>query len=250
MDYITFCVIHHSDNNNYTQLLLNCVDSIRLIYPNNKIIITHTSTSHIPESIKKDLNIYIQITPKDGCSIYGGIYNFIQLKLTNYMILIHDSMVLTGKIPEDIVTHKFIPIWHFQGCQFFNLYSTKVTEMINNSNLNSTEIQAAHQYYELPNDQFFGCFGPVFGCTLDVAIDIWNISCENINNLSKFIGRLSLESSERYLAILSNIKGWIKSPSLCGNYTTINYTPTLTLPQILNLHKHQIFVKMIVLRQF
>ena len=197
MDKLIFCIAHHSDSNVHTELLSNCIMSIREYYPFNKIIIVKTSTSNIPYSILDD-NIYVYNKYNDNTFIIGVLPTILDiLKEGDNYILIHDSMYLINKLPSNILYNEFYSLWNFD--KDFNFTEVEFNELLDLINIEYPE--KLREIYKKYGILWRGCFGPAFGGNYNFLKKLETIL--NIeDNQNYYIGRNKLLLSERFIPVI------------------------------------------------
>lgn len=212
MENIVFYIAHHSTIQKHKDMLILCVNSIRKIYPYNKIIVCRTSTSDIPSEISTEVEFII--TPLDGSHIYGAIKIICENIHENY-ILLHDGMILRKELPDEILTKKFYYLWHFDFC---HIDQNQLTLDEINRNLIDTDI-LTHRYYKEFCITWYGLFGPAFGGNLSSLRIFWKSL--NISDLNCIKSRGHIMSAERYFSVVATQLGIYEpfsfGPSLNGN---------------------------------
>lgn len=248
MDALTFIIAHHSTNDSHINLLVRCIESIRLLYNKNKIIISKTSTSIIPNDIlSKYDNIIVKNIMKDGLHIYGAIEILINIEDINNFIILHDSMVLLNKLPNDILNKRFYFLWHFDKFKEDLSY----TQLIDYLNDTVFEMSSKNEIIKNYNNMFaiswFGLFGPAFGGSIDNLRQLWNVLNINQDNCDKYLNRTGIIAAERYISLICNKLGIIdtfeKSYSLNGlihsqPYAFNNSLQNLSLEVIIKNYKN------------
>jgi len=91
MEYITFCIPYYGKELVHTELLRRSIESIRLYYPTNPILVCKTSDSHLPEDLS---GVEVYSTFVDGSHIYGAIELLTRVCKTKHFLICHDSIDL------------------------------------------------------------------------------------------------------------------------------------------------------------
>lgn len=219
---ITFCIIHHATHPNHLKLLDKCIESIRMFYTDNEIIVCKTSISKLvdaerykqkikltagrirflqeqPKVNNEIKNVSMITSPLDGTTVIGAIDICVRHCRTSNFILIHDSMFILKRIPEDIFTNNIFPLWCFTDEFTYEFYDFK--EFIINSNFDDTDTINFTDSTITAKRAGYGVFGGVFGGdlkTLTFIHEKLNFS----NNLDKFVGHYNLQKLERFFGVL------------------------------------------------
>jgi len=218
MNNILFCIIHHSNSNKDTEMLEQCIQSIRRFYTNNDILIIKTSTSIIPDSFTK-YNIKV-INKKDDNSFLIGAYQVLIDMPHKHYILLHDSMFLLKKLTSEILYKRFYTLWYFKGPFDFPIKIYKQYYIW--SNLNSDlKAKMNDLYYNKFAIDWLGVFGGCSGGQINYLKQIMEaININDINN-ALFYGNTMAQTFERYIGLIAKTLDiydtFTNSPALNGN---------------------------------
>jgi hypothetical protein len=207
MDSLLFCVMHHSTCSFHTEVFDMCISSIKKHYPKNKILVCYTSTSVIPDHMKKYTNVVYQSTPMDGAHIYSAMSMLIQIdsdmtKVENY-ILLHDSMILLKPLPNDILDKRFYYLWHFDALYY--QFSDKVIHLICNTKFTYAEqCELLEKYNNEAGITWSGMFGPAFGGKISILKELWGKLNIDHDKLKNYVGKEYIMMAERYLAVIAS----------------------------------------------
>jgi len=197
MDDLVFVVVHHSTSTLYTDIFIRCLESIRRLYPTNRISVCKTSTTTIDESIQSKYNIDIKNTICDGSSIYGGICHIINESISHF-ILMHDSMVLLKKLPSDILYKTIYPLWYFTTDR--ENHQESIYNHLKDVDMNFNEINMILFNY-INYSTWRGYFGACFGGTIETLQKIHTI-LKLDTYIHKYIGRTEGMCAERFIPVL------------------------------------------------
>lgn len=196
MDRLTFVVLHHSTDYFHIMLLENCLKSIRVLYPKNRILVCKTSESILPSTIQEEFCVEIRNTPQDGSTVFGGIYSIVTDPTIDNYVLMHDSIYLLKELPETVLEKSLYYLWHFDGIREDHI--ARFQTFLSFSKFTEQEKQGVLDIYN--NDLTWkSCFGGCLGgsrATLITLADKLNI----VDNIHAFSYTPDIMCFERYLA--------------------------------------------------
>lgn len=142
MKELGFIVLRHVNNELTNKYWIECIDSIRRYYPENKIIIIDDDSDYRCITDKRLYNTTIIRSqyPKRGELL--PYYYYLRNKLFDVAVILHDSVFLNKPIDTNVTNYKFL--WDFDNiCEnvedqtkminAFNDY--ELTEFFENKNL-------------------------------------------------------------------------------------------------------------------
>lgn len=106
--YVTTYCISQIDNDR----LIRCIESVRLIYPNNNIVIIDDNSPYQIE-LKIDDNMKIVKSEVNQIGELLPYYHNSKYDTFDQYLTIHDSMVFKKEIPDKYFEYDFVPLWHF-----------------------------------------------------------------------------------------------------------------------------------------
>lgn len=218
MNNILFCIIHHSTSNKDTEMLEQCIQSIRQFYSNNDILIVKTSTSIIPDSFSK-YNIKI-VNKQDDNSVLIGAYQILINMPHKHYIILHDSIFLLKKLTCEVLYKRFYTLWYFNCPFYFPEEIYKKYHLCCNLN-NDLKAKMDDLYYNKFAIEWLGVFGGCTGGQISYLKNIMEaINCNNTNN-TLFYGPIMAQMFERYIGLIAKTLNiydtFTTSPSLNGN---------------------------------
>lgn len=250
MEELTFCVLSHCVNINHLMILKRSLDSIRLFYPNNRVIVIKTSQTGESElenervlmrELRNYKNVEYHNTILDGSHIYGGMYMMSKiLDDEGSYIFMHDSSVLVRELPSEILERGFYPIFNFIG--YKEEHEDNFKELLKYSNLTENERENVLYIYKSKNINYI--FGPMFGGRNKVLKEI--VEKLGINKdefIKRSIGRMNLMCAERYLACSTYVinpeyNKYVLSGNIFEQENKFNGTKSLlSLSEILKITK-------------
>lgn len=210
MEYITFCIPYYGKELVHTELLTRSIESIRLYYPTNPILVCKTSDSHLPEDLS---GVEVYSTFVDGSHIYGAIELLTRVCKTKHFLICHDSMFLMKPLPDSVLHKPLYPLWHFNeyNCYFHDTYIQSLTNaiLIDNKDIFLQKFTESKEWN--------GIFGPAFGGTLETLKILWKILNIQKETIGPYLGRTGLMGAERLIAIVCIYMGLDTKESLNGN---------------------------------
>jgi len=207
MNDFGFIILRHINNSTNNKYYINAYNHIRLLYPENKIIIIDDNSNYNFIDKDYDNNLYNTIIINSEYPSRGELLPYIYYlrnKLFDKAIIIHDSIFIKKKINLDINNYSFL--WEFEHNWDDINDEVRLIKHLNNNE----EILSFYFKKEL----WKGCFGGMMIITYDYLknIDIkYNI--EGLINAIKI--RDNRCSFERVIACLMQIESI--EPSLLGN---------------------------------
>lgn len=216
MDNLVFFIVHHATTQLHTDVLTECVTSIRKFHK-NQIVIIKTSTTNV---VDYGENVSVVNTDLDGSHIFGAMCKIYDYDIENY-IFMHDGMILLKPITHEVIGKRFYYLWDF-NFYAYNL-SNNVLDMLKQTTLSDEDKQIiTERFWKEFRVSWLGLFGPAFGGnmeTLKLLVDTLNIK----NNLEKYTGRNNLMAAEIFLPLIVShlgiIDGFETRMSLNGEYT-------------------------------
>lgn len=240
MDKLVFFIVHHATSQLHSDVLTECISSIRKFH-NNQIIVIKTSTTNV---INYGDNVSIVNTVLDGSHIFGALCKIYEYNINDY-IFMHDGMILLKPITEEVLEKRFYYLWDF-NFYAYNL-SNNVLDMVKNTILSDDEKQIiTERFWKEFRVSWLGLFGPAFGGnmeTLRLLVDTLNIR----GNLELYTGRNNLMAAEIFLPLivthLQIIDGFDDRMSLNGPYTNhplrgVQFSKIDDIKSVINHHKY------------
>jgi hypothetical protein len=218
MNNILFCILHHSKSNKDTELLEQCIQSVRRFYTHNDILIIKTSTSIIPDSFSK-YNIKI-VNKENDNSFYIGAYKEVIKMPHKHYILLHDSIFLLKKLTSEVLYKRFYILWYFNGP--FDFPEELYKQYYSCCNLNEDlKAKMNDLYYNKFAVEWLGVFGACAGGQISYLKQILEaIDCNDTNN-KLFYGPGMAIIFERYIGLIAKTLDiydtFTTSPALNGN---------------------------------
>ena len=203
MTQFGFIMLRHVNSENTNKYWIHCYKCIRKYYPENKILIIDDNSNNnfiTIEKLYKTLIIHTEYPQRGELLPY---YYYLQHKLFDTAIIIHDSVFINKHIDMNVNEYKIL--WGFRH----NWDQIKdETRMINIFN----DLELKH-FYENKH-LWTGCFGSMSIITHDYLVfinDKYNIS----KLLDCVLNRYNRMSFERVIACLLQING--KKETLLGD---------------------------------
>jgi hypothetical protein len=200
---VGFIILRYVNNKQTNQYWIHSYDCIRKLYPENDILIIDDNSNYefITDKILYKTTIIQSEFPRRGELL--PYYYYLQNKLFDSAVIIHDSVFINKKIDLNITNYKIL--WDFEhGCDQIE-DETEMIKLFNNQELLN--------FYN--NKKLWeGCFGCMSIITHDYLTSInnkYNISLL----LDKVLTRYNRCSFERVIAVLLQIDS--KQPTLLGN---------------------------------
>ena len=217
MNNILFCILHHSKSNKDTEMLEQCIQSIRQFYTDNDILIIKTSTSVIPDSFSKYNIKYIN--KADDNSFYIGAYKVLIDMPHKHYILLHDSIFLLKKLTSEILCKRFYTLWYFNFP--FDFPQEIYKQYYSCCNLNDKLKTKMNSLYNKFAVDWLGVFGGCSGGQISYIKQIMEaINCNDTNN-KLFYGPGMGMIFERYIGLIAKTLDiydtFTTSPALNGN---------------------------------
>lgn len=148
-----FIVLRHVNNELTNQFWIKCIYSIRLYYPETKILIIDDNSDYnfINTEHEKLYNLTVIKSEYPGRGELLPYYYYLHNKLFDIAIIIHDSVVVNEPINvNDAKTDKFKILWEFE-----HDWDQIEDETVMINSFNNTELK---EFYE-NKDLWKGCFG-------------------------------------------------------------------------------------------
>ena len=213
-----FIVTRNINNDTDKKYWRECVSSIRKYYKEEKIIVIDDNSSlktDIEKETKEFYNLEIVISEYLGAGEVLGYYYGWKYRPFKKFAVIHDSMFLQGKLPDN-ETIKFL--WHF------DTYLGGGIDAKNDTNV--TFINFCNQQDKLFNlyfnkNEWVGCFGASSLITLDF-VDVLFSKYNFLNCIKNVKVRHDREAMERVFALIVLLENPLlkNNPSLFGNILT------------------------------
>jgi len=194
MKEIGFIILRHVNNEITNQYWIHCYNCIRNFYPENKILIIDDN-SNLKFITKIELyktTIIHSAYPQRGEIL--PYYYYLQNKLFDIAVILHDSVFINKKINFHVETYKMI--WHMNSHVFDQIGDeTKLIKIFNDKDL--------LDFYENKN-LWKGCFGSMCIITYDFLTYI-NNKYDLSKLLPHILNKFNRCSFERVLACLLQI---------------------------------------------
>lgn len=190
MKSIGFIILRHVNNSITNTYWIYCYDSIRKFYPENKIIIIDDNSNYEFITNKELYNTTIIQSEYPGRGELLPYYYFLNNKLFDTAVIIHDSVFINKQIDFSVDKYKFL--WYFEHyCDQID-DERKMIQLFNDKEL--------LHFYE--NKYLWkGCFGAMTIITHDYLVFI-----NNHYKISKLLDcvltRYNRMSFERVIAVL------------------------------------------------
>ena len=187
---IGFIILRHVNNKLTNKYWIHCYECIRKHYPDNKILIIDDNSNYqyITGHVVRNTTIIQGEFPGRGELL--PYYYYLQNKLFDTAVIIHDSVFVNANI--DFRVEKYKIIWGFQHTWDQIEDETKMINVFNDAELLT--------FYK-NKSLWTGCFGGMVVITHDFLKEI-----NNKYNISKLIGvvlnRYNRQSFERIIACL------------------------------------------------
>jgi hypothetical protein len=133
INQIGFIILRHVNNSITNNYWILCYDSIRRLYPENKILIIDDNSNYRYITNKELYNTTIINSefPKRGELL--PYYYYLQNKLFDTAVILHDSVFITKYIDFKVDTYKFL--WHFDHGYDQIEDETKMIKIFNDNEL-------------------------------------------------------------------------------------------------------------------
>lgn len=204
---ITFVILRHIKDDITKDLWLRCHKSIRSIYPFNKIIIIDDNSLYFDYTLPdKNTRIIKSHFPSRGELL--PYFYFLNLKWSDKMVFLHDSMILAQPISPNINNNFF---WYV-GSHKWNK-DNHILELIKYLDNKDSLIEL----YKNTTKWF-----PCFGCTMIInynSLKQMNEKFNFINLINVIKTREQRSAFERVLSLMCFSMGFITldNMSICGN---------------------------------
>jgi hypothetical protein len=199
---IGFIILRHVNNENTNRYWIHCYKCIRKNYPENHIIIIDDNSNYkyiTNEKLYKTVIIHSEY-PKRGELL--PYYYYLQTKLFDTAVIIHDSVFINEYIDFNVDKYKFI--WEFEHmcCQIEDEIQMIIA-------LNNEEL---YNFY-LDRNEWRGCFGAMIIIEYDFLKYI-NDKYDLSKLLKYVLNRYNRCSFERVIACI--LQKEYKKEVLCG----------------------------------
>jgi hypothetical protein len=207
MTQVGFIILRHVTNKLTNKYWINCVNSIRRYYPENKILIIDDNSNYeyITEETLYKTTIINSEYPKRGELL--PYYYYLHNKLFDVAVIIHDSVFINEYIDMSVKKYKFL--WDFR-----HYWDQIEDETIMINVFNDLELK---EFYENKN-LWTGCFGSMSIITHDYLTHI-NNKYDISKLLDYVLNRYNRCSFERVIACLLQKEGNQKIQILLGDIT-------------------------------
>lgn len=207
MTQVGFIILRHVTNKLTNKYWINCVNSIRRYYPENKILIIDDNSNYeyITEETLYKTTIINSEYPKRGELL--SYYYYLHNKLFDVAVIIHDSVFINEYIDMSVKKYKFL--WDFR-----HYWDQIEDETIMINVFNDLELK---EFYENKN-LWTGCFGSMSIITHDYLTHI-NNKYDISKLLDYVLNRYNRCSFERVIACLLQKEGNQKIQILLGDIT-------------------------------
>ena len=205
MTELGFIVLRHVNNETTNQYWIHCYNCIRKYYPENMILIIDDNSNYDFVS-NNELELYkttIVLSEYSGRGELLPYYYYLQYKLFDTAVIIHDSVFINKYIDVNVEKYKFL--WEFEHHWDQIEDETKMINLFNDS-----ELLAFYQDKNL----WKGCFGCMTIITHDYLTHI-NNKYDISKLLDHVLSRYNRSSFERVLACLFQVND--KKETLLGN---------------------------------
>ena len=222
MEDVVFVVLHHASRDVHTNVFHRCLESIRRIYPKNRITVCKTSTTTIKDEIIQKYSIDVKNTICDGSSMWGGICHIIHEKIPRF-IFMHDTVFLLKELPTSILSSDMYPLWYFTTNR--EEHHTSISSHLYDANVDDTTLCSIVEKYDKYAD-WVGYFGGCFGGTYDTLHKLYSF-LQLDTHIEKYKGGPEARCSERFIPVLIKhlgiADGLQNTYSLNGNANIIIY---------------------------
>jgi hypothetical protein len=205
MTELGFIVLRHVNDETTNQYWIHCYNCIRKYYPENEILIIDDNSNYDFVS-NNELELYkttIILSEYRGRGELLPYYYYLQYKLFDTAVIIHDSVFINKCLDTNVEKYKFL--WEFEHHWDQIEDETKMIKLFNDSELLA--------FYE-NKDLWKGCFGCMTIITHDYLTYI-NNKCDISKLLDHVLTRNNRCSFERVLACLLQVNN--KKETLLGN---------------------------------
>ena len=186
-----------------TDMWSHCYDCIRKYYPENKIVIIDDNSDYKLIKSKKLYKTQIIQSEYPGRGELLPYYYYLQNKLFDKAVLLHDSAFINKKIDTNVNNYKFL--WEFEHYWDLPKYETEMIDIYNNLELKT--------FYE-DKSKWKGCFGCMCIITHDYIVYINKKYA--INKLLDYVKtRIKRCAFERVIACI--LQKHSKKETLLGN---------------------------------
>lgn len=197
-DDYTFVILRCVRKEKFSELWINCYNSIRKFHPNNKIVIIDNNSNYkYIKNIQLE-NVELIQHNKQKCGEILPFYYFLKKKWSKYIIYFQDSMYLNRPLCADkLNVENFKFFWHFyQGVHDNKKVIThQINQLTNNEEL-----------HKLLKDRknWFGSFG--LSCTMSLQFLEFIEKKHNFTNLVNYTNcREDRKGLERVLGLLCSL---------------------------------------------
>ena len=186
-----FIILRHVNSEDTNRYWMDCYDSIRKFYPENKIMIIDDNSNY---DVLTHKNLYKTLTIQSEYPGRGELlpyYYYLRYKFCDNVVILHDSVFLQARM--DFSVHKYKMLWDFSSHTCDQIEDeTKMLQLFENADLLDF-----HKKKHLWN----GCFGAMTIITHDFLADI-NKKYDLSKLLDQVITRYNRMSFERVVACI------------------------------------------------
>lgn len=214
------------DTSSQNTLLVRCIESIRRIYPETKIVVVIAKNS-IPVYVTPDEHTILETNP--GFSVFGCLMLFNANKYADQAWILHDSIVLLKPVPN---VNKFAFVFHFNEPGLD----------IHRNNEGYRRLLSYIDYNDMVSRTKIGCFGNMFVIDHD---EIKNIEilryCRHVQTkydfecMERIVGFLALKNGYSTVSVCGDIFDPVVDPWVHTEYVdlTIEQCQALSFPTII-----------------
>lgn len=196
-DY-TFVILRCVKKERFSELWINCYNSIRKFHPKNKIVIIDNNSNYkYIKNIQLE-NVELIQHNKQKCGEILPFYYFLKKKWSKYIIYFQDSMFLNGPLCADkLNVENFKFFWHF----YPGVHDNK--KIILNQLDKLTDNEELHKLFK-DRKKWFGSFG--LSCTMSLQFLEFIEKKHNFTNLVNYANcREDRKGLERILGLLCSL---------------------------------------------
>jgi len=203
MAEIGFIILRHVNSEKTNNYWIACINSIRVFYPENKILIIDDNSNYdfiTNENLYKTTIINSKYHQRGELLPY---FYYLHNKLFDIAVILHDSIIINQYIDFNVNTYR--PLWNFSPNATHDIYDeTLMINSFNNKNLTN--------FYK--SKTWFGCYGGMSVIRHSYLCDV-NYLYPIKNLLSLVLNRHNRQSFERVSGCLMDPQG--KSESILGD---------------------------------
>lgn len=213
-----FCIVVscYIDRPEHEMFIVRCIDSIRRIYPEKKIYISHTKTDYKPELAFVDPNIFVYENPYPGTTMFGAIYLFMKEQFAESAFFMHDTMALKENIDDRVVGQAFKFSWYFKHSNFYDIFQDKYRFVLGQCHKEHLLEEFIHTF----GTGWVSCFGISFYATQEalLKIDAFSNLLDLVPEITNFQLICSFESLIGFMAFKLGLVKSIETCSIGGDF--------------------------------